>query len=191
MTAVWTHRLLWLIPLAAVAAMTVWLQDTATPVQLLPENGAAQRIPDYAMENFTVTEMRATGEPAYKLQATQLDHFADDNSAHMTQPRVELYNAERVPWTLTADAGDSTGETQLLHLRGDVAIERPATEQRGWLRINTHDVLVKPNEEYAETAAAVTITDPLSTTQARGMRVYMRDERVNLLAEVRGTYAAQ
>ncbi len=187
MTSSWQLRGLLLFALGTAATLTWWLQNREEAVAPLHAH-AGKRTPDYSMETFTVTEILPSGEPNYRLRAKQLDHFADDGTAQLDQPRVEFYSADRVPWTLTADAGITSANNDDIQLTGAVVIERPATPDRAWLRLTTQNVRVRPRDEYAETDEHVTIQDPLSVTAAQGMRVFVNDERVLLQSKVQGKY---
>lgn len=176
-----------LLGLGAAATLTWWLQDRAESVAPV-RDPAAKTLPDYSMESFTVTEILASGDPNYKLRAKEMNHFAEDGTAHLKQPRVEFYSNERVPWTLVADAGVASANNDEIRLTGAVVIERPATAERTWIKLTTQNVLVRPREEYAETSEHVMIQDPLSTTTSQGMRVYVNEERVTLQSKVQGKY---
>lgn len=184
----WLKHYSWIGAVAMLAALTWWLQNLAVPPSKNVAYAVAHEM-DYSMETFTVTEMNATGQPRYRLQAASMEHFADDNSSHLIKPQILFYSRENVPWTLVADEGTVTGNNEKIHLSGDVLIDRAATPAQGPLRVVTRDVTVRPRDEYAETQQVVTLTDPVSTTRATGMQMYVRDERVQLLSQVQGTYA--
>jgi lipopolysaccharide export system protein LptC len=183
----WMRRGLLLLALGAVTALTWWLQDSAesTPPARDPD---ARQLPDYSMQTFTVTEFLPGGETRFRLSAREMNHYAADGTAQFDQPALVFYSATRTPWTLTAESGVATANNDEIRLNGPVAIERPATGERDWLRLATRNVLVKPRDEFAETAENVTVQEPASRTAALGMRVYVADERVTLLSKVQGTY---
>lgn len=184
----WLKRYSWIGAVAALAALTWWLQQLAVP----PPKNVVHEVThemDYSMESFTVTEMNAAGQPRYRLQASSMEHFPDDGSTHLIKPQLLFYSSERVPWTLMADEGTVTRDNEKIFLSGDVLIDRAAAPARDPLRVVTRDVTVRPRDDYAETAQPVTLTDPVSTTRATGMRMHVREERVQLLSQVQGTYA--
>jgi lipopolysaccharide export system protein LptC len=183
----WLRRGLVLLALASVTGLTWWLQDRSESVAP-PRDPDARQWPDYSMESFAVTEFLPNGDAQYRLTARQMDHFAADGTARFDRPNIVFHSAARTPWTLTADAGVATANSEEIRLNGAVVIERPQTIERDWLRLSTSNVLVRPREEFAETAEHVDVQDPLSTTAAQGMRVYVNEERVMLLSKVQGKY---
>ena len=182
--------LLWLMVLASAATFTWWLQHLVEPAATLAER-TVRHDPDYTMETFTVTEMEATGATHYHLQAESMQHFPDDGSAHLMKPQVRFFSRERVPWTLLAEEGTVTANNTEIHLNGAVVIERPASSTQAELRLTTRNVLIHPHGEVAETREHVMVQDPLNVTRSVGMRVNMNDERLQLLSQVKGTYASR
>lgn len=182
--------LLWLIGLAMAATFTWWLQHLVEPAASLTEP-TVRHDPDYTMETFTVTEMEATGATRYRLQAESMQHFPDDDSAHLMKPQVRFFSRERVPWTLLAEEGTVTANNTEIHLNGAVSIERPASSTQAELRLATRNVLLHPYDKVAETREHVTVQDPLNITRSVGMRVNMSEGRLQLLSQVKGTYASR
>lgn len=191
MLLAWLKRHSWIGAVGLLAALSWWLQNLVVAPPAKVGARAITHEMDYSMESFTVTEMNATGLPQYRLQAASMEHFPDDGSSHLVKPHVLFYTRERVPWTLTADEGTVSGDNQKIFLNGDVLIERPASSTQGRLNVVTRDVTVRPRDEYAETQQPVTLQDPTNTTRATGMRLHVRDERVQLLSQVQGTYASR
>lgn len=187
----WLRRSSWIGAVGALAALTWWLQYWVVVPSTQPVAREVAHEMDYSMETFTVTEMNAAGEPRYRLQAASMEHFQDDGSSHLIKPQILFYGRARAPWTLVADEGTVSGDSAKIFLSGAVVIDRPASPEQGALHAVTRDVTVRPRDEYAETQQLVTLTDPSSTTRATGMRMHVREERVELLSQVRGTYAGR
>ena len=98
--------LLWLVALAALATLTWWLQHLVKPL-MTPAERTVRHEADYTMETFTVTEMNAAGETHYRLQAESMEHYADDDSAHLVKPQVLFFSRERVPMRAMSPAAAS------------------------------------------------------------------------------------
>jgi len=49
-------------------------------------------------------------------------------------------------------------------------------------------LVVKPEQQYVETDKAVMLTTAGSTTRAIGMRAYLKQDKIELLSNVRGTH---
>lgn len=172
------------VVLAALAvASTLWLAslDTAA-TRGKPLVG---HTPDFTMEEFDVTSMGEDGSPLRRLSAAYMAHFADTKTKELTRPHLVLYRDDGEPWHVASERGWVSADNDVLMLLGKVDIWRNTPEGKRELHIETEDLRVLPREEYAETALPVSISTPESLTLARGMRVYLDERRMELLADVR------
>ena len=76
-----------LILLMIVAAVASWRlvqqEEPASPA--VAKNGP--RTIDYYVVGLDVTRMTAAGKPAHRLLATNLQHYTDDDTTELKQPR--------------------------------------------------------------------------------------------------------
>lgn len=173
--------------LLAGAAATLWLRMGGE--RAAPSGELAGAIPDYTMQSFTATAMDARGRPEHELQAVSMIHFTDDVT-ELSEPRMTLFRPDGPPWRVVADEGRIAPGGELVTLRGNVRMSRQ-TEGEGSMLLLTDFIRIRPDDKYAETEAAVTISDPGTVVKAVGMQAYMAEERLILLSEVRSTYAPQ
>lgn len=174
------------------AALSVWLfQDQPDEGRTVtPQNQSA---PDSFMENFTTQSLDANGRPQYELRAARMAHFDRDRRSEFTRPFLTAYRADGQQWTVAAETGQALDGTEQILLNGEVVIERrPADEKEANLQIQTRDLRVKPETDYAETDQLTTIVqgtgDKTATLQTRGLQVHFREGVMQLLSQVRGTY---
>jgi lipopolysaccharide export system protein LptC len=170
-----------------VAAFTWWLQNLVEPEKPKVEK-ALRHDPDYFMENFTVTSMNEAGRPHYFMEAQYMAHFPDDDTTRFVKPHLTIYQEDVAPWTVDSEHALATAGGKEVHLMGNVIMQRPDTPEQAGLKLTTKDLLVRPDDEYAETNQPVTIVDASGIVNAVGMQVYMRDEKVLLQSQVRGVY---
>ena len=90
-------------------------------------------------------------------------------------------------WLIFTDEGSRVADTTLLWLLGEVDIQRPATTTGSAIHVVTSDVLVKPEDEQAETENAATITGNRYVINTVGLRADFRTNVLELLSRVRGT----
>ena len=76
------------LAMAAVGSLAWWLQQGEEPVN--SDEGDKVRRPNYTVDNFTATEMGASGTPLRRLTSIELRHFADDDSNELESPRLTL-----------------------------------------------------------------------------------------------------
>ncbi|MEW6354426.1 MAG: LPS export ABC transporter periplasmic protein LptC [Pseudomonadota bacterium] len=173
--------------LLALAALSQWLRtldDFAPPAVRISHD------PDYTMEDFTVTAMGVTGKPEHRLQAAYMAHYPDDMTTEFTQPHITVYRSDgSAPWHIHAERGWMAADHKFILLRGDVLIENPDAPPLRVVRLTTRELRVLADEEYAETDQPVTIRSKTGVTKGVGMKAYLKDGRLQLLSQVRGSYA--
>jgi lipopolysaccharide export system protein LptC len=164
---------------------TVWLSQLGgRDVQQKRFEGHA---PDLTMEEFEVTTMGEDGSPSHRLSAAYMAHFADTQTKELTHPHLVVYREEAEPWHVASERGWVSADNDVLMLLGEVNIWRNRPDGKREIHIETEDLRVLPDDEYAETALPVSISTPESHTRGTGMRAYLGDSRVQLLSKVRTT----
>lgn len=141
---------------------------------------------DYYMKDFVATEMGPDGAPVRRIEAAALTHYTDDGGSEMVGPKVWLFRPDGEVWYLEAESA-SDSDRKLL-LKGKVLMNREGVPERA-LVVETQDLWIHPDNEYAESAETVTIKTPFGVTRAKGVRVDLKAGRVQLLAAVQGEYA--
>ena len=177
------------VPTAMLAALavasTVWLG------QLGNYDSKARRFqghaPDLTMEEFQVTTMGENGNPRRRLSAAYMAHFSDTGTKELTHPHLVIYRDEGEPWNVASDRGWVSANNDVLMLLGKVDIWRNTADGKREIHIETEDLRVLPDDEYAETALAVRFSTPESLTSGIGMRAYLGESRVQLLSKVKTT----
>lgn len=111
--------------LIALAALTWWLPTALTPPDSLSENDSRHE-PDYTIYNFTATEMNAQGLRKHELQAAKLVHYADDDTAELTQPYLVQYPPDAAPVHTRADRGRVSANGKEILMQGNVRVTRGA-----------------------------------------------------------------
>jgi lipopolysaccharide export system protein LptC len=81
-----------------------------------------------------------------------------------------------------------SANNDLIKLQQQVSLVRPAADGKQPIVITTRDVAVRPNEGFAETAAAVRAETPNGVLEGVGLKAYFREEKIRLLSQVRGSY---
>lgn len=156
---------------------------------LSPSKDTVRHDPDYTMENFFITTMGATGSPEHRLQARYLAHYPDDGSTEFTAPQFTLYERDDGPWQVSAERGWVGPKQKFVVLRDNVLIENPQAASGKVMRVTTSELQVLPDDKFAQTGQPVTLQSQNSLTHAVGMRLYLNEERLQLLSKVKGTYA--
>lgn len=179
------------VTVAVLSTLSWWFPFRMGPAPTeTPAMAETRHIPDFFLTEFDLTSMDITGAPRYRLQAQTMTHYVDDDTADMTLPRMTLFRADAAPWQASAGQGWVASQGEMVRLREDVVIERPASAAAQRLEIRTDEMRVWPAKEYAETERPVALRSDLGVTRAVGMHADFKHDVVELRAEVRGEYAA-
>lgn len=181
------RRLLAITVLIAVALLAHWLSGLRD--EAARERAAAARhVAEYFLRDFVATTMNLQGQPEQRMAAELMLRYADDDTMDLTEPRLTLYGetTDVAPWQIDAAHGHVSDDGRQVQLGGGVRVTRE--ENGGVLELITDELLLRPKDRYAETDAPLTITHLQSRVDAVGMRAYMKEDRLVLLAQVRGNY---
>lgn len=172
------------VALALLALLSGWVADLLAPQA--PVERAERHTPDYYLTGVTARAMDESGALQHRMNAERIVHFADDDSSELEQPRFYALGDAGGRWKVQSDSGQSSGDGKVVHLTGAVTMDELG-DRHGQLL--TRDLLLRPKEDYVETAAAVTFRDATSRIDAIGMRGHLSEGgTLELLADVRGTH---
>lgn len=151
-----------------------------------PEQVSTPEGSDYYMLDAVVTQFDRQGERRYRLTSDKSLHFPDE-SARLTDIRVDYRGGERGDWTLTAARGRVPASSRDILLTGDVTLERAPDAARP-LTVKTPRAWVRTEAGRAETEAAVRARSPGRRVRGDGMTVEFDQETLKLHRDVRVTY---
>lgn len=110
--------------------------------------------------------------------------------ADITKPELTLHSAGSPPWTVIADTGKASDNGNLIQLWDNVHLwQTDAQGQKS--ELVTPYLVVKPEQQYAETDKPVMITSPGNVTHAVGMKAYLQTDTIQLLSQVRSIHEPQ
>jgi lipopolysaccharide export system protein LptC len=173
--------------LIALALFTAWLVERGED-PAPPPAPAGRQNPDYYLENFSTTSMDVTGRRTRTLAAERLLHFPDTDTNELLEPYLIVYHPTRPPWHIRSERGWVSAAGDVVLLLGKVHGWREDEAGNRVLDIRTSDLRILPDSEYAETDKPVVIRDQNSETHGIGMRAFLEESRVELLARVVTTY---
>ncbi len=184
-----SQRMIIVVFLVLTALGSTWLLNIISQQRPRSDSGSYHE-PDYYMEDFTTLTMDQEGIPKSSLYAVYLEHFPDNDTSELLQPKMELYRKTRLPLYISADKGWVTSNNEVVLLKGNVQLwEDDETGQR-ILQVNTSKANVLLEQDYAETDQPATIKTKRTTINGIGLRVYFDDSRLEVLKDVH-TYIEQ
>lgn len=181
-----SQRTALLTVLFAVAVASVWLLRHLSEEQA----GAGEPLfhdPDYYMEDFSTLSMNQDGTPKNRLYAVYMAHYPDDDTTELLKPKMEIYRLERPPLYIAADRGWVTQNNDVILLRGGVRLWEDDELGTRTLQVDTTEVRVLLDDEYAETDQPATIISKRSTIRGSGMRAWLDESRLEVLKHERTT----
>ncbi len=181
------------------AAALVFLLWRSPPKELkdflTDTNETASNYPTTYILGARTLQYTDSGRLDYTLNAQKINYFETNITTQpeviLEQPHLIIYDQQTddAPWVLSAKTAEGNEKTDELILIDDVVIKQ--TQKNGnRTQFKTTLLRIEPSRRYAETDKPVIITDITGTTQATGLKVFFDEKRIELLSNVRGTYAA-
>ena len=156
-------------------------QETAKPVR-----GLDTRL-NYALHDFSGRLLDDTGAVRMEIEAPMLRNDASTGIGTMERPDIRLQQ-EDDQWYITADSAVFSPDREHVQLEGAVRLKRTNPESGDVLDIRTRDVLLDVTPRTASSESAVRVLHGGDRLEARGLRLDMISDRIELLNEVRAHY---
>jgi len=150
----------------------------------------AENSPDFFSFGYTKKQLNLEGRPRNELKADAMQHYKADGSSHLEKPFMILYNSSGVsPWVIKSEIGVMAADGDNLQLLGLTNISREASANNAALMVNTADLHVKLDSNYAETSARADIISLPNKTTGEGMEItFVSPVHLKLLSKVKGRY---
>jgi lipopolysaccharide export system protein LptC len=182
----WLRWIIWSGLAMLAVATSWWLHSLQQELPVQPLTIQAQ-LPDYTLKNFTSTRTDATGQLKNRLVAQQLLHYSNNNT-EVVAPDILFYQQGLAQWHVHSEHGQVSADNNEVWLLGQATIKRVTDNPAKRFDVLSQNLHVKLNEEYAETPAPSTLISATSTTEAVGMKIFMKQQRLELLSKVKGNY---
>ena len=141
----------------------------------------------YYLTDAVLSGTGADGHVLYRIRARTVVQKPGNGSVRMENVSVDYEPTTQVPWNLHADTGKMRPGGKIIELSGNVvAATRDANSPSA--TISTDYLEFDPDTDTASTTGKVVIEYADSVVQATGLRAMLRQDRMELLADVRGRY---
>ena len=144
--------------------------------------------PDSFVSGMHLDVMDASGQLRYRVTADSMTHYPNVEELELQRPLIDLQQRNGNNWRITAETGQTTDAGDLIRLLGNVDIRRSGAS--GPLQVRTRDLLVKPEQSFATTDSAATITAPGHRVDSVGLEADLENNTLELRSRVRGTINA-
>lgn len=180
--------LLPLVLLAILALLTFWI-DYSVQAPEPKVDGSQRHDPDYILNNFVTTRTDENGHLRYRLTATEMKHYPDDDTTELKKPQFERYEIDKPFTTIEGAKGLVSSNGEKIEFIDDVKVVRQAYDDKGEMVVLTDRLRVLPNEEKAITDRPVVIKQaPKTVIHATGMIYDKKNKTVQLLNRVKVHY---
>jgi lipopolysaccharide export system protein LptC len=177
--------------LTALGLFTFYLSEVADRDRSRQETRpAAATGPDYFVERLAVLGMTALGEPSFRLEAQQLQHFPADDTSEFEEPVMVSLDPDRPRITVTADRGRLTSGGTEAHMSGNVIVTRAAAAGAAPMRADTDYAIVIPDRDIVRTDWPVTIVQGANRLTGVGMELDNRTRQLKVDSQVRAVWQA-
>jgi LPS export ABC transporter protein LptC len=171
------------LALAAIASAILYLRED--------DDEAAPTGPRLALGYYVRDAvLQGTGDDGrllYRVAAADVRQVDAGGATVMTDVRVDYTPTAGVPWELVATQGQMPPDRTIIELSGSV-VATAREEGSAPLSIRTDYLELDPGTYVARTDRGVLIERARNTLRARGMRAYLKEDRLVLETEVQGTF---
>jgi lipopolysaccharide export system protein LptC len=186
----------WLALIALLVLGLLFLEKSPTVLLDPVMETEPSEFPYAYMTDIETIEFDTGGEMRYKMTTPAARYFQLDPTTPgpndytlIDHPHILFYaEGDTSPWYLSAVKGHTDASGQRVRLTTNVEAQQDS-KRHGVIRVTTSELLVHPAQQYAETDKAVKMRARQSEIETEGMRAYLNEDRIELLSQVRGTYA--
>lgn len=151
---------------------------------------AESQAPLLTVERFQAMRLNEAGRRESVVAAPRLTQWPGQIGTRIEQPVLDWYQADGQTrgWRLRAEQGWIAADRQTMRLESVVVMTRAADSGKPPIEVTTRDMLIRPTERTAETAAPIRAVTPSGELRAVGARVWLDREQLELRSAVRGYY---
>jgi len=172
--------------LTGLALFTYYLAQVSDRTQTRrPATVLAPDEPDYFVERMALLTMNEQGQPSFRMEARQLQHFPEDDRTEFEEPVMVSLDPSRPRVTVTANRGELRSGTEEARLSGDVIVTRAATPNAPPMKAQTEFAIVLPNEDIVRTDHPVTVIQGGNLLTGVGMELNNRTRQLRVDSRVR------
>lgn len=185
-------RLSSLLSLAAMAALaggTYWLLQATRPLAAADIAAPKTHSPDYFAENFSISELDQSGTTQYRLTATRMVHYEDDDNSDLVRPAMRAFQPGKPVVTATGDRGKVNADASIVDLYDNARILRAAGAGDPEMQADSSHFRVLVDDDVIETEKPVKLRRGQSIMTASAMNYNNVTRVMQLFGNVRGAIA--
>ena len=154
----------------------------------VPDDGPKTAQPQWYIKTARIWKFNEDGKRTQLATADRVRYFQEEDIAYLNNPKLTSFAEEGDEvWRTTADFGQFRGDFDTFDLRENVKI----TNSDDSMTLTTKQLILVQSTNTAETDKPVVFNNGVNKTSAVGMRAWLDQEKVELLADVRTVYEPQ
>jgi lipopolysaccharide export system protein LptC len=174
-----------ILALTAAVAFLFWLFDEDDAGERL-QQASGDLQPEWYWQNARFWNFDTEGQLQQDATATDAKYFSEEDVIYLSDPRVATHSGDDSPWYTRAEFAQIRQNNDLIELLEDVELRKGDGE----ISIRSQRLLLTRSKNLVETELAVSLISPTSHTDAIGMRAWLKQQKVELLAKVKTIYEA-
>ena len=172
-----------------ISAIGYWSYTTDNPSEIIKTQSARDsKAPDFFARNTRMREYGPDGTLESTLDTEEISRFPHNNITLLTAPDLWTYQEERQPWHTTSHTGRILPDGETVELINNVVMIQADPNGATAQRVDTDFLTVYSGQDFADTDAAVRLTNPTSVVNAVGMRVLYKRDFIQLKSKVRSIH---
>jgi len=150
-----------------------------------------EHVIDYMLRDLSTTTFGQDGKPHRTLNTPELKHYQDDDTSELLSPHIVAHQGEQPPWNIYSETGWVSGDGELILLNGDVKMRREAFADNPSVTVDTKNLRVRPEEDFAETDERVKVrTSNGDRVDGIGVQAWLAEPmRLLIQSETKAHYA--
>ncbi|MEJ0002684.1 MAG: LPS export ABC transporter periplasmic protein LptC [Pararobbsia sp.] len=178
------------LAMAGLAGGTYWLLHLNLPNITHQSVRPKTHTPDYFADNFSITTLDDTGQTQYRINATKMIHYEDDDNIDATLPSIRGFTPGKPDVTAFGQRGVIKGDGSVVDLYDNARVLRAPGEGDPAMSAYSEHFKVLVNDDIVKTEKPVKLVRGPSVMTASGMIYNNVTREMRLLGQVRGMIAA-
>jgi LPS export ABC transporter protein LptC len=147
-----------------------------------------------SMSGVRATRFDKEGRLYQTISMSKWEHFKNETVTAMQAPTLTLYYPNGKVCEISAKFGegfqaDLKGPLEKLHLSQNVLIQQTDNNPQGWWELKTSSLVYFPASQTAMTDEQVFVASPALQLESQGMKVYLEQQRVEFIQQIKSHYA--
>lgn len=162
-----------------------------TKPSLKTQNAAQQRIEDYNLSQFSVTQYATSGDTNFTIKGTSLKHFSDNTAMLETISGTLFVNPRNVvnSWNIKANKGTIDLDSENLHIFDNVEVQQISDHKAfSPVTLRTEELNIDKSEQIIETDASISINAVSGEITGVGFYADLQKQRLRIKSQVKSRY---